>query len=51
MIMPLVSPTSPFSHPVSFLPELTVPFHENVREKNALSSRGWSVVRRFFLLF
>ena len=39
---------SPFANPVSFLRELTVLFHENVREKNALSSRGWSVAARIF---
>ena len=48
--MVVASLTSPFANPVSFLRELTVPFHENVREKNALSSRGWSATRRFFSL-
>ncbi|CAH1652039.1 conserved hypothetical protein [Hyphomicrobiales bacterium] len=38
---------SPFANPVSFLCELTAPFHENVREKNALSSRRWSMAERF----
>lgn len=37
-----------FFNPVSFLRELTVPFHENVREKNALSSRGWSAAAPLF---
>ncbi len=37
-----------FSHPVSFLRKLTGPFHENVREKNALSSRGGAAARRIF---
>lgn len=37
---------SPISHPVSCLGELTSPFHENVREKNTLSSRGRSLSAR-----
>lgn len=46
--MAAASIASSFSHPVSLVSELTAPFHENVREKNALSSRGWSVAGPFF---
>lgn len=46
--MAAASLASSFSHPVSFVGELTAPFHENVREKNALSSRGASSIGRIF---
>ncbi|BCB17344.1 hypothetical protein [Bosea sp. ANAM02] len=48
MTMIAASFASAFANPVSFLRELTVPFHENVREKNALSSREASSIVRVF---
>jgi hypothetical protein len=48
MVRATASLPSPFSHPVSCFGELTLPFHENGREKNALSSRCRLAVARIF---